>query len=608
MTMGQKKIRNDLEQMWVTDQDRIRYAQDILEHTDKYIYGFISEEKDNVFKMIPVDERGKKLSLYKGETKPHWIDVEKRYYIRVNDFVRGKITVKHYGSNWNYIFENVERLESEDEVREVLKKNIKKLWEKDEYKVDDTQLIKIDEKTWFLPEALDRIEAGFEESYAAYMNDHATKLVNKSVVLDEQIKQKSDKLENINRQQQSQEERLKTIKSQIKEADDKYQYYKEIGIIKDQGPSVNTWEEYKYTTYEKLIDQVWGCLWKNKNLWYERAVIKTFMNSLRTSQLTLLWGRPGSGKTSLPEKAAQVLGAKCIRIQVQSNWTDNQDLLGFYNIVDKRYMSTQFMDALVEAGNNKDQLYLILLDEMNLSNIEYYFSEMLNVFTVEDPQTDPYELHLYSEIIKKRAEAEFEKAKNQGRDISELTMQLEDMFCYAPTIKIPSNVRFVGTLNTDATTKIISPKVIDRSCLIELQTMSLDKKKSEQKHLPRNILLGEGVRVNADVFKVHCSTNKINTGQIEQIEDIRQMGANISNRIELYIRQWMADDKDISIDLDEIVLTKILPAINGEYDSRLKKLVENLKDGLYKCHRSIEKLNAMEENAKTTERITYWED
>ena len=39
---------------------------------------------------------------------------------------------------------------------------------------------------------------------------------------------------------------------------------------------------------------------------------------------------------------------------------------------------------------------------------------------------------------------------------------------YTPEFEIPQNVTFVGTLNMDATTNDLSPKVIDRSCIIKV--------------------------------------------------------------------------------------------------------------------------------------------
>lgn len=338
------------------------------------------------------------------------------------------------------------------------------------------------------------------------------------------------------------------------------------------------------------------------------------MNALRTQQLTILWGRPGTGKTSLPRAVAEAIQAECVCVQVQSNWTDNQDLLGFYNIVDKRYVSTQFLDALVDASNHPEQMYIILLDEMNLSNVEYYFSEMLNVFTWDKP----YTLHLYSKRLMENANKDLKEAKTQEeqeKEVSKLAAILENMCIYPPEFTIPKNVRFVGTLNTDATTKTISPKVIDRSCLIELQTILDVSDEKKEESLPKELALdGDKVVVKADKFEIKKSSdaNKEFKQIIQQIrKTLSKADISVSNRIDLYIDQWTGWNDDSCVELDEIVLEKILPLIDIEDSQENRNVIKELKEEIlevHNCTNSLIKIEKMEKQINHNNRILYWEN
>ena len=115
-----------------------------------------------------------------------------------------------------------------------------------------------------------------------------------------------------------------------------------------------------------------------KNLYYSEEILEQFYGALCTNQLLILSGSPGTGKTSLVEGFSEAIGSNLKIIAVQPNWTDNQDLLGFYNPIEKTYVSTPFLDAIIEAKENPEKLYIICLDEMNLAQVEFYFSEFLS--------------------------------------------------------------------------------------------------------------------------------------------------------------------------------------------------------------------------------------
>ena len=136
---------------------------------------------------------------------------------------------------------------------------------------------------------------------------------------------------------------------------------------------------------------------EDKKLYYSEEILEQFYAGLCTNQLIVLSGQPGTGKTSLVEGFCNAISAKLTIISVPPNWTDNQDLLGFFNPIEGTYISTTFLDAIIEAENNPEQLHIICLDEMNLAHVEYYFSEFLSKLQSEDKKITLYSEYLYNE-------------------------------------------------------------------------------------------------------------------------------------------------------------------------------------------------------------------
>ena len=114
-----------------------------------------------------------------------------------------------------------------------------------------------------------------------------------------------------------------------------------------------------------------------------------------TSQLTVLAGVSGTGKSLLPRRYAEAMGMHFLPIAVEPRWDSPQDLLGFYNYIEKRYRATDLARSLVHMdpyntstlaeGAFRDQMMLVLLDEMNLARVEYYFSEFLSRLETRPP-------------------------------------------------------------------------------------------------------------------------------------------------------------------------------------------------------------------------------
>ncbi len=205
-----------------------------------------------------------------------------------------------------------------------------------------------------------------------------------------------------------------------------------------------------------VIDQVSGYIDSCGFVYNSKErVVRRFVSALLTDQLIILSGPPGTGKTSLPQLVARAIGAEFTKISVQSNWTDAQDLIGFYDYRENKYVSTSFLDALIDARDDQERIHIILLDEMNIARIEYYFSMFLSSMDrLEDD--DERKITLFA--------GQDEIETTSGRKVS-------------PVFVIPDNVQFVGTVNMDETTNKPSPKVLNRSYVIEIMPAEEEKKK-----------------------------------------------------------------------------------------------------------------------------------
>lgn len=207
-----------------------------------------------------------------------------------------------------------------------------------------------------------------------------------------------------------------------------------------------------------------------KPFYYDQKTIRTFMAGLNMSLLSILQGISGTGKTSLPREIAKALVAGAegytgkddngnrnepYRIcAIQSGWRDNMDLMGFYNNFEKKYKETDFFKALYLAAQPKykNTLFLIILDEMNLSHPEHYFADFLSL--MEQSTGDRY--------VKINADEELLPKLFKGRQM-----------------QLPPNVRFIGTANHDETTLDFAPKTYDRSNVMVMETNDKDKIKKE---------------------------------------------------------------------------------------------------------------------------------
>lgn len=225
------------------------------------------------------------------------------------------------------------------------------------------------------------------------------------------------------------------------------------------------------------IDEMQVLLCRNYNLKYDFDILFSFYVALQSDQMILLVGNPGSGKSSLARNFPKIFGFNdAVFIPVQSNWDSKNNLLGYYNPMEKKFMPEIFLSELVRliqlAKINKEKLFFVCLDEMNIAHVEHYFAEFLSIL-----QGDR-KLRLYPKDIYNEIKNEIELYENTSHDDNStldesiLQQQIEDkkkmLLLYPQEIEIPKNIKFIGTLNQDETTLDLSPKVLNRSFVIKM--------------------------------------------------------------------------------------------------------------------------------------------
>lgn len=212
---------------------------------------------------------------------------------------------------------------------------------------------------------------------------------------------------------------------------------------------------------EALIFDMMEYYAQKSRCYYKRSDFVNFHTAVKCSDLVILSGLSGTGKSSLVNVYAKALGlnasadledSQMLMVPVRPSWSDDADLLGYVDLAHMVYHAADsgFVDFLVRAQReeNKNKLFLVCFEEMNLARVEHYFSQFLSI--LERP-AGQRELQLYDK-------------QYMGK--------LYNAADYPFQIEIGNNVKFIGTVNIDETTHHFSDKVLDRANVIELEVLN----------------------------------------------------------------------------------------------------------------------------------------
>lgn len=300
----------------------------------------------------------------------------------------------------------------------------------------------------------------------------------------------------------------------------------------------------------------------HRKFYYSPRTIKAFHTSLKVQHInpiSVLAGLSGTGKTQLALHYAEFFGFYREIVPVQPRWDSKDDLLGFYNFLEKRYQPTELVKALyhfyqfhctAKKGNSFNPMMMVVLDEMNLARVEYYFSEFLSKLELRLKEHDMSKISIGTQLNSR------------------------EFF-------VERNVVLVGTMNDDESTYSLSDKVLDRSNVLHFgkpadrDDDSIDlaiKSKTE----PKNIY------VDANTFGQWCSVDNYNIDDNGALKDevsqtIKQLnkaldkvgkafGYRVENSISEYVKLYpgiASDPTKAKLALADQIEMKVIPKLAG---------------------------------------------
>lgn len=163
-----------------------------------------------------------------------------------------------------------------------------------------------------------------------------------------------------------------------------------------------------------------------------------------------------------------------VLIPVGADWTDGRNLLGYINPFGAEgktiYEITPIIEIILKAlhPDNQSFPHFIILDEMNLSHVERYFSSFLSIMEANRSTSDENGLSL---LPKNEMSILYDTLKSNGNYEEKLAESLKILIDKNLNFTLPPNIFIIGTVNVDETTYMFSPKVLDRAHIIELETV-----------------------------------------------------------------------------------------------------------------------------------------
>lgn len=357
--------------------------------------------------------------------------------------------------------------------------------------------------------------------------------------------------------------KMPSEKELVEDLERMLRYYEGFIAYKEKGTKYEMIYERKevYLDQQSIIDHVSSYI-QSKGFFYEKKDLINFFLSLKTKPFVILSGISGTGKTKIVQWFAESLGAteengQFTLIPVRPDWSDSSDLLGYVNLQGE-FQERPLIKVLENADANPNRPYFVVLDEMNLARVEYYFSDFLSVIE-----------------------------SRKWKDGKIVTSPLLPESITNKHITIPSNVYIIGTVNMDETTHPLSKKVLDRANTIEFNTVNLDYfnflmdiEEKEAEVVSNSSLATEYLHLKECFKENEDLVRNISTILIEINKSLESVGAQVGYRIRDEICFYMAYNekgKLLSFDeaLDYQIYQKILPRLAGS-DGRTEEVLKQL--------------------------------
>ena len=266
-------------------------------------------------------------------------------------------------------------------------------------------------------------------------------------------------------------------------------------------------------TLEELVESFRNFAASKLKLYYSTEMIRLFISALSATKLVILQGISGTGKTSLAYAWGKFIRHDAIIASVQPSWKDRTELFGYFNEFTKKFNETEVLKWMYLAGYT-DDVYVTVLDEMNIARVEYYFAEMLSI--LEMPSRDEWVIELVPS-----------------------SWDTDPKRIVGGKLKIPGNMWYIGTINNDDSTFAVTDKVYDRAMPIDINEKGTPFDPVDTDSMNINSSYLEGLFAKA---KQETPMTKEMEAKINEMDDyvIKHFRIAFGNRIVKQMRDFVA--------------------------------------------------------------------
>ena len=275
-------------------------------------------------------------------------------------------------------------------------------------------------------------------------------------------------------------------------------------------------------------------------LYYSEKMIRLFVSAIASTKLVILQGISGTGKTSISLAWGNFVKHPSCVASVQPSWRDRTDIFGYLNEFTKKFNETDFLAYLYEAGYT-DEIYTVILDEMNLARVEYYFAEMLSIL----------EMH---------------STKDWKIEVVQSSWPTDPKKLIKGKLQIPPNAWYIGTINNDDSTFMVTDKVYDRAMPIDINEKGVAFEADDVEALDVNYSYLNGLFDKAMVdYAISPATLK----KIEDMDNytIKHFRVAFGNRIVKHMKKfvpvYVACGGDETEAVDYFMAKKVLRKFEG---------------------------------------------
>lgn len=235
-------------------------------------------------------------------------------------------------------------------------------------------------------------------------------------------------------------------------------------IVEEEGEDLKEKQKVMRSSELQFIEKFIHIARFKYRLFHEEEDLINFHTSIKTNTITILGGMSGTGKTQLARAYAEALELpeeNLAFVPISPSYQEPGDVLGYLNPQTGVYYESEtgLVNLLLRAEQDQNNLYMVIFDEMNLSQVEHWFSPFLSLLELKSNR----KLHLFND---------------NNRVINGN---------YKPEVRLHDNIIFVGTVNFDETTRSFSDRLLDRVNIIEPRKAKFEDTIDFYKSLDSNV-------------------------------------------------------------------------------------------------------------------------